>query len=586
MAIHLLPPEVASQIAAGEVVERPASVVKELVENALDAGARNITVQVEGAGTRLIRVTDDGSGIPSAEIPLTVERHATSKLSTAADLQRIATLGFRGEALASIAAVSRLKLISRPASEEQGASISVDGGRATAPKLTGAPPGTSVTVEDLFFSVPARRKFLKSEQTERRQIDLLVSRYALAFSEVRFRLAQEGREVLRTSGSGDRREALAAVFGVDVARSMLPLQPLSATSLVSVEGFVSPPSRSHSNRRDILLFVNRRWIQDGALTTAVVQAYHTLLMVGRYPLAALFLSLPPEEVDVNVHPAKNEVRFRNPNAVFAAVQKTIRQNLIQFAPVAGTAELRAGAAWGRGEHGDRPVSPDWHFLEPGPFRPGLPENGKTAPAWAPAWPRQEPSAPASFPPLRVLGQVGATYIVAEGPDGLYLIDQHAAHERVLYEGMMRNLGAEGVAQSLLQPVLIELPAPSAQLIRDELTSLQRIGFDIEAFGENAFRIRAIPPALQRLGAEEAIRAVLEDLEGEEPPLAQGREARLIARVCKRAAVKGGQALPVDEQEALLKKLEECESPRTCPHGRPTMIRLSVDLLERQFGRRG
>ncbi len=586
MAIHLLPPEVASQIAAGEVVERPASVVKELVENALDAGARNITVQVEGAGTRLIRVTDDGSGIPSAEIPLTVERHATSKLSTAADLQRIATLGFRGEALASIAAVSRLKLISRPASEERGASISVDGGQATPPKLTGAPPGTSVTVEDLFFSVPARRKFLKSEQTERRQIDLLVCRYALAFSQVRFRLAQEGREVLRTSGSGDRREALAAVFGVDVARSMLALQPLSATSLVSVEGFVSPPSRSHSNRRDILLFVNRRWIQDGALTTAVVQAYHTLLMVGRYPLAALFLSLPPEEVDVNVHPAKKEVRFRNPNAVFAAVQKTIRQNLIQFAPVAGTAEPGAGAAWGRGEHGDRPVSPDWHFLEPGPFRPSLTESGKTAPAWAPAWPRQDPSAPASVPPLRVLGQVGATYIVAEGPDGLYLIDQHAAHERVLYEGMMRNLGAEGFAQSLLQPVLIELPAPSAQLIRDELISLQRIGFDIEAFGEKAFRIRAIPPALQRLGAEEAIQAVLEDLEGEEPPLAQGREARLIARVCKRAAVKGGQALPVDEQEALLKKLEECESPRTCPHGRPTMICLSVDLLERQFGRRG
>ncbi|MGA2820253.1 MAG: DNA mismatch repair endonuclease MutL [Anaerolineales bacterium] len=586
MAIHLLPPEVAAQIAAGEVVERPASVVKELVENALDAGARNITIQVEGAGTRLIRVTDDGSGIPPAEIPLTVERHATSKLSTAADLSRIATLGFRGEALASIAAVSRLKLISRPASEERGASISVDGGRATPPKLTGAPPGTSVTVEDLFFSVPARRKFLKSEQTERRQIDLLVCRYALAFSEVRFRLAQEGREVLRTSGSGDPREALAAVFGVDVARSMLALQPLSATSLVSVEGFVSPPSRSHSNRRDILLFVNRRWIQDGALTTAVVQAYHTLLMVGRYPLAALFLSLSPEEVDVNVHPAKNEVRFRNPNAVFAAVQKTLRQNLIRFAPVAGMAEPGTGAPWARGEHGDRPVSPDWHFLEPGPFLPSLTEKGKITPAFAPAWPRQDPSALASVPPLRVLGQVGATYIVAEGPDGLYLIDQHAAHERVLYEGMMRNLGAEGFAQSLLQPVLIELPAPSAQLIRDEMTSLQRIGFDIEAFGERAFRIRAIPPALQRLGAEEAIRAVLEDLEEEEPPLAQGREARLIARVCKRAAVKGGQALPVDEQEALLKKLEECESPRTCPHGRPTMIRLSVDLLERQFGRRG
>ncbi len=287
MPIRLLPEEIASQIAAGEVVERPASVVKELVENALDAGARAISVRVEGAGQRLIEVSDDGQGIPAGELPLAVTRHATSKLNRAEDLFRIVTLGFRGEALASIASVSRFTIVSRPPQAAAGARLRVEGGRAGAVEPVGAPPGTLVRVEDLFYNLPARRKFLKKPVTERRQIDALLTRYALAYPQVRFSLTQDGRPALQTSGSGERREALAALYGVETARRMLPVEAL--TGRIRVEGFISPTDLTRGNRQGMLFFVNGRPVQDSALSAALLRAYHTLLMVGRYPYAVLFL---------------------------------------------------------------------------------------------------------------------------------------------------------------------------------------------------------------------------------------------------------------------------------------------------------
>jgi DNA mismatch repair protein MutL len=572
MGIRVLPPQIASQIAAGEVVERPASVVKELVENSLDARARTVSVETEDGGSRRITVADDGDGIAPADIPLALARHATSKLSAIEDLNAIRTLGFRGEALASIAAVARVTLTSRARKETRGMRLTAEGGAVRDPEPAGAPQGTMVTVEDLFFNVPARRKFLKNPRTERRWIDALVARYALAYPGVRFRLSQDGRETFSSSGNGDRREVLAEAFGLDAAGRMIEVAPGTEEPL-GVSGYISPIDLSRSNRRDILLFVNGRSIADPALTAAVVQAYHTLLMVGRFPFGALFLAIPPEDVDVNVHPAKAEVRFRAPDAVFAALQRSVRRALLGSAPAAGipSAASWPGRDWGP-ERGPIP-RPEWM----------LDHRADAAVEEAAQLPPE--LAPGEVPLLRPVGQVAASYLVAEGPDGLYLIDQHAAHERVLFEAMRNEPPGEHVSQRLLSPEVVELSAAQAESLAPQLDLLRRIGFDVEPFGGSAFRVRAIPQLLGGLRPEEALRAAVEDFDEDESPLAAEAEARLIARICKRAAVKAGQTLGPEEQAELVRALERCSSPRTCPHGRPTMIHLPMDLLARRFGRK-
>lgn len=585
MPIHLLPSEVASQIAAGEVVERPASVIKELLENALDAKASQVSIHVEGAGKRLVEIADNGCGIPAAELALALERHATSKLERADDLFRIATLGFRGEALASIGSVARLTLTSRPAAAEGGARLRVEGGHVGQLELVGAPVGTVVRVEDLFYNVPARLKFLKQDATERRHIDELVTRYALAYPHVRFHLHQDGRPALMTSGNGDRREVLATLYGVDIARQMLEV--ISEEDGLRVTGFISPTSLTRSNRREIIFFVNGRPVQDASLSAALMQAYHTLLMVGRYPLAAMFLEIDPEAVDVNVHPTKAEVRFRSGDQVFRGVQRAVRRALLAHNPLP---EVSPGFAWSSAAASTRP-SPqpglDWGMVsaeqQATSSMPELP------PPQGPIQPVQPALPGTRMPLLRLVGQVASAYLVAEGPDGLYLIDQHAAHERILFERFMalRAQSPNGIpAQSLLEPQAVELPPASARLVEDQMEALNDLGFKVEPFGRGTFLVRAIPALLAGMNPAAALAVLVEDFEEDETPLQAEVEARIVARVCKRAAVKAGKILSAEEQRTLLADLEACQSPRTCPHGRPTMILLSVDLLERQFGRRG
>jgi DNA mismatch repair protein MutL len=587
MSIHILPPEVASQIAAGEVVERPASVVKELVENALDAGARTITVTVRDAGRTLVEVADDGAGIPSQEVARAVERHATSKLDSAEDLFHVVTLGFRGEALAAIGSVSRLTLTSRAADSPTGARVRVDGGAAGKVEQAGVPVGTVVRVEGLFYNVPARLKFLKQDNTERRQIDALVTRYALAYPEVRFKLSDGGSTALQTAGDGDRRTILATLYGVDVAKQILEV--LAEEAGVSLTGFISPVSLTRSNRKDITFFVNGRWIQDTALTTALIQAYHTLLMVGRYPLAALFIQVPPEDVDVNVHPAKAEVRFRNPDRLFSLVQRSTRRALLAYSPV----QQLAPTLWGSRAMDDRlqtdGVGLDWAMAQETQAGDSgaltMQRPGAETARGEPVVDRQ--SSLVNLPLLRLVGQIGATYLVAEGPDGLYLIDQHAAHERVLFEKLLRQRERKMLSsQALLSPQVVQLPPAQADLLQAQLGVLETFGFQVEPFGPNAFQVRAMPALFGGAEPAAALRALVEDFEEDETPLQSAVEAKIAGRVCKRLAVKAGMALSPEEQRALLTDLENCESPRTCPHGRPTMIHLSVDLLERQFGRRG
>ncbi len=581
MPIRILPPDIAAQIAAGEVVERPASVVKELVENALDAGARTITVDIEGGGRRRIRVADDGAGIPAAEVALAFARHATSKLTTAADLERITTLGFRGEALASIAAVSQVQMVTRAAGEPLGSRIRLEGGAILAHEPVGAPQGTVITVENLFFNVPARLKFLKSEAAERARIEALVTRYALAYPDRRFRLTHDGRLAFQSSGDGDRYAALAAVLGLDTARHMLEL-PATRAGVIQVSGYVSLPTLSRANRSQITLFVNGRWVQDSALSYAIVEAYHGLLMTGRYPAAVVFVTLPPDEVDVNVHPAKTEVRFRRPDAVFGAVQKAIRQLLLAHVPAP---EARLPAA--------QPPPPP-AAASPIPLDLSHPVPGMAA-EYAPVLPQETEeredqegrTAGGELPLLRVLGQVGATYIIAEGPDGMYLIDQHAAHERILYERFMAEAARHAVAsQNLLEPVLVDLPPEAAATLAEDMDRLAELGFVVEPFGRTTFLVRAVPAIIARLDPAQALYSAVMEIDQGEPPLSGTREAQIIARVCKSAAVKAGQVLSQAEMQEMVRQLEACAAPRTCPHGRPTLIHLTTAQLARQFGRLG
>jgi DNA mismatch repair protein MutL len=581
MPIRVLSPEVASQIAAGEVVERPASVVKELVENALDAGAHSISISIDGAGRDLIEVADDGSGIPADQLALAVSRHATSKLASASELFSISTLGFRGEALASIGSVSRLTVTSRAVEAAIGARIRVEGGQEGKVQQAGVPVGTVVQVENLFYNVPARLKFLKSDTTERRAIDTFVARYALAYPGVRFKLSEGKKIILQTSGDSDRRAVLAMLYGVDTAKQMLEV--LAEEDGLALAGFISPTSVTRSNRREMTFFINGRWVQDVPLNAALTQAYHTMLMVGRYPLASLFLQIDPAALDVNVHPAKAEVRFREQDKVFSFVQRAVRRALLAYAPIPS---LPPTTLWG--SPGSRETYPsnssqtglDWSMA-------GDAQQVGAVEAGQPAGIEAGQSAFVRMPLLRLIGQIGASYLVAEGPDGLYLVDQHAAHERVLFEKLMLQHDKRNIpSQSLLEAVSVTLPPAQGALLEGQLELLNGFGFQVESFGPNTFQVRAMPALFSGSDAASALRALVEDFEEDETPLQEELEARLAARVCKRMAVKAGQALSGEEQRALLADLETCDSPRTCPHGRPTMIHLSVDMLERQFGRKG
>ncbi|MCA9957557.1 MAG: DNA mismatch repair endonuclease MutL, partial [Anaerolineales bacterium] len=534
------------------------------------------------------------------------------------------TLGFRGEALAAIAAVSQVTIVSRAAAEASGVRLILDGGKITSRELTGAPQGTVIAVENLFYNMPARLKFLKSVSTEKRLIDEFVTRYALAYPHIRFRLVHDNRITFQTSGNGNTQDVLVAIYGPEMARQLLPIgewrpeseedQPLSSSqSSVSVSGYVGPPSLHWANRSHIVLFVNGRWIKDNSLTYAVIQAYHTLLPTGRYPLGIIFINLPATDVDVNVHPAKTEVRFHHSSHAFGGVQRAVRQTLVADTPI------RSMTAWNIGQHGES-LSPGWEGAldqqafarRAEPAQPGLgldwslptedwneavPNTAVTHMSPEAAMPPSTPAPPPNLggersslggeklPIMRVVGQVGAAYIITEGPEGMYLIDQHAAHERILYEQFMAAWARdEVVSQGLMAGTAVHLSPPQATLLEEYLDTLAHIGFQIEPFGPNAFMVRRIPAILAKLDPAQALIAVVEDLERGDAPLQGKIEDKIVLRVCKSAAVKAGQTLSLPEMEAMVRQLEACRSPHTCPHGRPTLIHLSVAQLARQFGR--
>lgn len=570
MPIKVLPPELAGKIAAGEVIERPASVVKELLENSLDAGASQVTVEIKSGGVEQVRVTDDGVGIPSSELELAFQRHATSKLGTEEQLEAVATLGFRGEALPSIAAVSHLAMTSRPLKAEAGHRIDLIWGKQFRVGPQGCPAGTLVDVSDLFGNMPARRKFLKSRPVETARVHELVSRYALAYPAVRFRLVSDGRRLLTTPGNGKPEETLLAVYGSEVANGMLEVHGEDPETGYQVDGFASAPSLHRSNRTYMTFFANQRWIQSRMLSFALEEAYHGLLPDKRYPLAVLNLSLSYGDVDVNSHPAKREVRFHREGKVFATLQRAVRATLVADSPVP---ELRTpGAVFGRGS--PAPASGPSFF--PRTAFAGLRHEAFAGPADAAAPPQAPPA-------LKVVGQVKLTYVVAEGPDGMYLVDQHAAHERVLFDQIRGSGETARSGERLLEPVMVELTAGQVEVLRGHAELLARYGFDVEPFGESGYLVRALPSILATQDPGQSLINVLDmvALEG----LLRQQEDVLAASIACHSAIRAGKSLTEAEMRSLLEQLEATDNPHTCPHGRPTMLHFSASHMEREFGRR-
>jgi len=687
MPIKVLPEDIAIKIAAGEVVERPAAVIKELLDNGLDAGAKNIRVEVEAGGQKLIRVTDDGSGIPADQVETAFLRHATSKISSLPDLFEISTLGFRGEALPSIASVSRTSLLTRTADDPNGNEVVFEGGVLKRHGPRGTVRGTIITVEDLFYNVPARLKFLKSPATESGQIGALVSTYALAYPAVRFKLTIDNRVTFQSPGSGELLDAITAVYGNEIAKAMLPVgamttgeippyPPADAPSPAeddlwsrgdnlldegsvrerrtkygvakpqlpppTVWGYVSQPGTSRANRQYINFFVNHRPIESRSLIFAVTEAYHTLLMTGRFPVVVLNVELDPGTVDVNVHPAKIEVKFQDERQVFVTVQRAVRQALAEYSTVPG---LKSGGEptnstppQEQGEQGglqfgptydSRPTPHNGGYFQPDnalPSRPpinpaaasnqpGLSEAdyaalspdemfermGSSSDGRQPVQPqlgRIEPESNVvpsrrTLPALRVIGQVSQTYIVAEGPDGMYMVDQHAAHERVMYERILADLTKEGgkrndgAVQPLLTPLELELTPRQVAELRSRQKVLSDLGFVTEEQGERKMLVKSVPATFKqrhegRLAG--ATTEVFDDL------IAQSRidlwrDTLAISLACH-SAIRAGQSLSVEEMRELIGQLEQCQMPRACAHGRPTMLLLSQSQLEREFKRTG
>ena len=570
MPIRVLASDVISRIAAGEVVERPASVVKELVENSLDAGATQITVEVSGGGIQLIKVTDNGTGIPAGDVELAFQRHATSKITSDTDLEIVSTLGFRGEALPSIAAVADVLLVTRHRDDVAGVALRLERGALAGKIKQGAPQGTALTVRDLFRNVPARLKFLKSTSTENGHISHLVTQYCLAFPEVKFDLTIGGRNTIRTSGNGNLRDVLIEIYGVETAKAMLEIAPdVSATGgqFPVISGFVGPSSIARSNRNYLSFFVNRRWIQSRMLSYAVEEAYHGMMMTGKHPIVVLNISISPQEIDVNVHPTKSEIKFRCEHDVFIAAQKAVRNTLIGLAPVPSM-KLSIPS----------PVDPASSF----PF-PASPATRKAAPTpkFVPEQ-REVFEPPARLPILRVIGQLQNTYIIAEGPDGVYFVDQHAAHERIVFEKVREQQAQRAVeVQGLLEPMTVEVTARQGELLKSQGEVLAEYGFSLEQFGERAYLLRAVPALLKGEKIMTALTEILDSLGEVQKNEWQERVAQLLA--CH-GAVRAGQSLSFQEMEELIRQLERTAVPRNCPHGRPTMMHLSIARLEGEFGR--
>ena len=611
--IRLLPEIVASQVAAGEVVERPASVVKELIENSLDAGARKIDVVIRRGGISLVRVIDDGCGMDRDDALLSLERHATSKIRSAADLQVVATLGFRGEALPSIASVSRFRLTTRQARAIAGTEIIVNGGKIEVVRDGGEAPGTQVEVRSLFYNLPARRKFLRSENTESRNIEHQIHLQAIGHCEIGFSLMRDDRMSFQLPAAAMLSDRIRDLYGVELLQRLVELGD-GGSGKIRISGFIGQAGLSRQTRSHQLVFVNGRAIESSLITAAIREGYHTALMKGQYPVTFLFLKLDPAVVDVNVHPAKREVRFRDPNGVREAIVRCIQQTLETAragwqekfrAPIQPSASvspkaapdltLRSEVSVPQETHRDLPHfgapvtggvdsarTPVPDVVRQAPRLPGRPVDSARE-----ALTQQREGRKAAQQQFQIIGVLSKLYVLMENADGLVLVDQHAAHERILFEELRRRMEKQGVpTQKLLLPQTFDVPPRDADWIERNLPILQRMGIAIETFGPGTFKIDGLPSFLDVSDAALFMHKVIDDLKsaGDSASAMRLGEEMIAKSVC-RHAVKANDPLRYPEVENLIRDLLDCDLPYCCPHGRPTMIQISLAELEKKFGRK-
>jgi DNA mismatch repair protein MutL len=592
--IRLLPEQVANQIAAGEVVERPASVVKELVENALDAGARRITVEVQAGGRSLIRVTDDGLGMSRDDALLCLERHATSKIRTGADLMAIQTLGFRGEALPSIASVSRFRLTTREHGALVGTEVLVNGGRLETVRDCGEPEGTQIEVRSLFYNLPARRKFLRTETTEASHVEHVMQLQAIGHPQVGFVLASDERVVHQLPPGQSLRERLGDLFGAQLVAELLEV-PDSEVSGIRVSGFAGRAGVSRANRQQQIVFLNGRPVENQTVSHALREGYHTALMKGQHPVTFLFIEMDPAAVDVNVHPAKREVRFRDPAHLREVIVRIIRETL-ESDRGSWSRTFSAPADPPPPMDTTQPLMPvseqvslrrDWSQMPVQNVPRSAPATQASSPVSDLA-PVPPPSAPRrASQDFKIIGILGRLYILMENATGLVLVDQHAAHERILFEEMRRRMDGQGVpTQRLLLPVTLQAIPKDADWLLGNLEGLAHAGIVIEPFGPGTFKIDALPQFLAPSDPLQLIRDIIDELRDASQQAAKLRLGEdMIAKTVCRHAVKANDILREPECVRLVQDLLACELPYCCPHGRPTMIQMSYAELEKKFGRK-
>ncbi len=617
--IRLLPEALASQVAAGEVVERPASVVKELVENSIDAGATTIEIRVQRGGIALIRVTDDGSGMNRDDALMCLERNATSKIRTKEDLAAILTLGFRGEAMPSIASVSKFRLTTREPDALTGTEVIVNGGRIASVKDCGEPPGTQIEVRSLFYNLTARRKFLRTETTEYSHLEQVIKTQAIAHEKIRFSLVRDERLAFQLPATTSLRERIGGLVGEDLAGRLLEIEPTTHKN-VTIRGFIGPPGMGRSDKRQQLSFLNGRPVEAAIISRGLREGYHTALMKGQYPVTFLFIETDPSAVDVNVHPAKREVRFHDgfavQDAIIGAVQLTLRERMTR--PVSGVGftgntpapEPRSLIVQDellpahdryqlRKDRGDSPKTDPAPVQQP--LFTTLERQRAEATSPVPATEVGQVTYPTLSDPLpaalvdqkpkavdyRIIGVLGKLYVLLEGKEGLVLMDQHAAHERVLFEEMKRRMETEGVpSQRLLTPIMVDLPPRDFDLISRNLETLNKLGLSAEPFGGNTLKIDALPVFLKSDDPESFLNDVINEIRSSSDRMSALRlgEDMIATTVC-RHAVKANDPLHEKELQKLLEDLLVCDMAYCCPHGRPTLIQINYAELERKFGRR-
>jgi DNA mismatch repair protein MutL len=611
--IRLLPETVASQVAAGEVVERPASVVKELIENSIDAGARKIDIVIRRGGISVVRVIDDGCGMDRDDALLSLERHATSKIRSAADLQAVATLGFRGEALPSIASVSRFRLTTREAGAVAGTEIVVNGGKIDIVRDGGEAPGTQVEVRSLFYNLPARRKFLRSENTESRNIEHQIHLQAISHPRTGFSLSRDDRMLFQLPAAVTLSDRIRDLYGIELLERLVEVNS-APSSKTRVGGFIGQAGLSRQTRAQQLVFVNGRAIESGLLTAAIREGYHTALMKGQYPVTFLFLELDPAAVDVNVHPAKREVRFRDPTAVREAIVSSIQQTLergrsawqekFRAPPIApGTVPGKPTPDLKLRPQVAAPEESHRELLHLGSPVTGVVESGKASGPPAVGQPLRLPAERidsasdalalqrsqrvSTQQQFQIIGVLSKLYVLMENADGLVLVDQHAAHERILFEELRGRMEEQGVpTQRLLLPQTFDVPPRDADWIERNIAILQKMGIGIESFGPGTFKIDSLPGFLNVSDPAQFMRKVIDDLKSagnSTSPMRLGEE--MIAMTVCRHAVKANDPLRYLEIEQLIRNLLDCDLPYCCPHGRPTMIQISLAELEKKFGRK-